>query len=270
MVCVRIRAGSPSRSRTAPSTTPTRCRRPTRSSRRTSTSWKSGFRSPHRSSSSRGERTSTRTDNHRRRRCGEDQSGTVPGPGAPECTGEYGVDVRMERFEMREARVGGYPTRWRVAGDGPPLVLVHGLSASSRWWSAVLPPLAEVYSCHLVDVPRFGAALRPDETAEWLGTWMDAAGLRRVRLAGHSMGAAAAARFAALRPELVEALVLVSPIGMPSKRRVTGYALPLLGALRMTTPRFLAALCVDALRTGPAAIVRGGLYAARADLREQA
>jgi len=176
----------------------------------------------------------------------------------------------MERIETREARVGGSITRWRVAGNGPPLVLVHGLSASSRWWSAVLPPLTEGYSCHLVDVPRFGAALRPDETAEWLGTWMDAAGLRRVRLAGHSMGAAAAARFAALRPELVEALVLVSPVGMPSKRRVTGYVLPLLDALRMTTPRFLATLCVDALRAGPGAIVRGGLYAARADLRDQA
>jgi pimeloyl-ACP methyl ester carboxylesterase len=149
-------------------------------------------------------------------------------------------------------------------------VLVHGLSGSSGWWEAVLPRLAERYACHLLDVPRFGTALRPDETAEWLAAWMEAAGIEPARLVGHSIGGAAAARLAALRPELVDALVLVSPVGMPSGRRVTGYALPLLAALRMTTPAFLARLTVDALRAGPAAIARGGLYAARADVREQA
>ena len=160
--------------------------------------------------------------------------------------------------------------RWRVAGDGPPLVLLHGLAASSHWWSAVLPRLSERYACHLLDVPRFGAALHPDETAEWVGAWMDAARLERVRLVGHSIGGAAAARLSALRPELVEALALVSPAGMPSGRRPAGYALPLLAAVRMATPGFLVRLSVDALRAGPAAIVRGGLYAARADVREQA
>jgi pimeloyl-ACP methyl ester carboxylesterase len=134
----------------------------------------------------------------------------------------------------------------------------------------VLPSLAERYTCHLLDVPRFGATLRPDETAEWLGTWMEAAGLERVRLVGHSIGGATAARLAALRPELVGALVLVSPVGVPSGRRVTGYALPLLATLRTARPTFLARLTVDALRAGPAAIMRGALYAARADVREQA
>jgi 2-hydroxy-6-oxonona-2,4-dienedioate hydrolase len=166
--------------------------------------------------------------------------------------------------------VRGSSIRWRVAGEGPALVLVHGLSASSRWWSAVLPPLSERYTCHLLDVPRFGAALRPAETAEWLLAWIEAAGIERVRLAGHSIGGAGAARLAALRPDVVEALVLVSPVGMPSGRRLAGYVLPLLGALRMTTPTFLATLSIDAVRAGPAAIVRGSLYAARADVREQA
>jgi pimeloyl-ACP methyl ester carboxylesterase len=149
-------------------------------------------------------------------------------------------------------------------------VLLHGLAGSSHWWSAVLPRLAERHGCHLVDVPRFGAALRPGETAEWVAAWMDAAGLERVRLVGHSIGGAAAARLAALRPERVEALALVSPAGMPTGRRLAGYALPLLAAVRTATPGFLVRLSVDAARAGPAAIVLGGLYAARADVREQA
>jgi pimeloyl-ACP methyl ester carboxylesterase len=178
--------------------------------------------------------------------------------------------VDPHRLEHRETEVRGAPVRWRVAGQGPPLVLIHGLSGSSRWWSGVLPTLAGRYACHLLDVPRFGAALRPDETADWLADWMDAAGLGNARLVGHSMGGAAAARLAARRPERVEALVLVSPVGMPSGRRAAGYVLPLLSALRMARPRFLATLGLDAVRAGPGAVARGGLYAARADVREEA
>ena len=178
--------------------------------------------------------------------------------------------MRHSAGEVRETSVGGKSVRWRTTGTGPPLVLVHGLAASSHWWDAVLPSLAESYDCHLLDVPRFGSALRPDETAEWIGQWMDAAALEHVRIVGHSVGGAAAARLAALRPELVDALVLVSPVGIPSGRRLPGYVLPLVATLRTTRPRFLTRLAIDASRNGPIALLRGGLYAARADLREEA
>lgn len=164
----------------------------------------------------------------------------------------------------------GRTVRWRVEGTGLPLVLVHGLSGSSRWWDAVLPRLTVRFQCHVVDVPRFGTAFRPADTAGWLGDWTEAAALERVRLVGHSLGGTACARLAAERPELVDRLVLVAPAGMPSGRRIAGYALPLLAALRLTTPAFLARLTLDATRAGPRALLRGGLYAARADVREQA
>ena len=90
--CARTRAGSPSRARTGPSTTPTPCRRPTRSSRRTSASWRSGCRSRHRSSSSRGARTSTRTDADPRLR--------VPGNPDPRLHRPH----RQERRPLRRAR----------------------------------------------------------------------------------------------------------------------------------------------------------------------
>jgi pimeloyl-ACP methyl ester carboxylesterase len=172
--------------------------------------------------------------------------------------------------ELRETNVGAQPFRWRTTGTGPPLVFVHGLSGSSRWWDTVLPSLAESYECHLLDVPRFGSALRPDETAEWVARWMDAGALEHVGLVGHSVGGAAAARLAALRPELVDALVLVSAVGIPFGRRLNGYVLPLIATLRTTGPRFLTRLALDASRNGPSSLLRGGLYAARADVREEA
>ena len=60
--CARTRASSPSRATTGPSTTPTRCRRPIRSSRRTTRSCSSERRSPSPRSPAPGARTSTRTD----------------------------------------------------------------------------------------------------------------------------------------------------------------------------------------------------------------
>ena len=62
MGCARTRAGSPSRARTGPSTTRTRCRRPTRSSRRTSACCSTEHRKHSPRSPALGGRTSTRTD----------------------------------------------------------------------------------------------------------------------------------------------------------------------------------------------------------------
>jgi pimeloyl-ACP methyl ester carboxylesterase len=168
------------------------------------------------------------------------------------------------------ARVDGRLVGWHVAGDGPPLILVHGLAGSWRWWEGALPDLAREHACHMVDVPRFGAALRPDGTAEWIAGWLDAAGLARGCVVGHSLGGATATSLAASRPGGVAELVLVAPVGMPTGRRPAGYALPLLTALATSRPRFVRRLGTDVLRAGPASLLRGALYAARADVRERA
>ena len=159
---------------------------------------------------------------------------------------------------------------WHAAGEGPPLILVHGLAGSWRWWEPALPDLARRHECHMVDIPRFGAALRPDGTADWVARWLEAAGLPPGCLVGHSLGGAAATSLAATRPEAVEALVLVSPVGVPAGRGPAGYALPLLTALATSRPRFASRLGTDVLRAGPASLLRGALYAVRADVRERA
>jgi pimeloyl-ACP methyl ester carboxylesterase len=149
-------------------------------------------------------------------------------------------------------------------------VLVHGLSASWRWWSAALPFLSRDYTCHLLDLPRFSGTVRPDAAADWLSTWADEAELRKMRLVGHSLGGAVAARLAVVRADLVEALVLVAAVGMPSRRRLAEYAWPLFATLRMTNPLFLGRIAADAVRAAPAALVRGSLYSARADISNEA
>jgi pimeloyl-ACP methyl ester carboxylesterase len=173
-------------------------------------------------------------------------------------------------LEVRQIRIGGRPIRWRVAGTGPPLVLVHGLSASWRWWRDVVPIVSQRYACHLLDLPRFSATTRPAVAAEWLSAWADAASLRQMRVVGHSLGGAVSARLAVMRPDMVEALVLVAAVGMPSRRRLHEYAWPLVTTLRTLHPVFLSRIAADAIRAAPEALVRGSLYSARADVSTEA
>jgi pimeloyl-ACP methyl ester carboxylesterase len=152
----------------------------------------------------------------------------------------------------------------RVAGSGPPLVLVHGLSGSWRWWSGALDALAEVREVHLLDV-----SAPPARAAEAVLAWTEEAGLERFGLIGHSLGGAAAARVAA-RSDRVSELVLVSAVGMPAGRSLLGYGLPLAAALRTSSPAFLRTLTLDAARWGAPRLLAGALYATRADIREEA
>jgi pimeloyl-ACP methyl ester carboxylesterase len=156
-----------------------------------------------------------------------------------------------------QVRVAGERIRYEVAGTGEPVVLVHGLSGSSRWWSRNAPALAERYRVFLVDLPGFGSMRRPlrpfplSEAASWLLAWMEAVDLERVHLVGHSMGAFISLRFAAGSPERVRRLILVAPGGFQMRRSHLGYVIPLIRAVRHTTPTFLPLLALDALRAGP-------------------
>jgi pimeloyl-ACP methyl ester carboxylesterase len=184
----------------------------------------------------------------------------------------YGVGMEPSR---REIRLGGSPVRYEVAGGGgEPVVMVHGLSGSTRWWARNLPALARRHRLYLVDLPGFGAmrSLRRRfvlaEAASWLSEWMRAVGLERAHLVGHSMGGYVTIRLAAGRPELVGRLVLVAPAGTTTGRSMLGHLVPLLLAARYATPAFLPVLARDALRMGPATLWRAAKDLLAEDVRE--
>ncbi len=94
---------------------------------------------------------------------------------------------------------------WREAGDGAPLVLLHGLGSSSKSWVAQYDGLATGRRVIAWDCPGYGgsedlAAARPSvaDYAVALTHLLDALSLDDVDLLGHSMGGAHAGRFAAL------------------------------------------------------------------------
>src|SRR5579884_179476 len=121
----------------------------------------------------------------------------------------------------RSIRVDDGPVHYEVAGEGEPLVLVHGLSESTRVWYRNLPALAERYRVYLVDLPGFGAMRKfhrlftLEGCAPWLDQWMEAVGIEMASLVGHSMGGYVCMSLAALRPQKIKRLVLVDSIGIP-------------------------------------------------------
>jgi len=161
-----------------------------------------------------------------------------------------------------------------MVGEGEPVVLVHGLSGSTRWWIRNIAALAREYRVYLVDLPGFGAMRRLRhhfvlaEAAAWLAAWMKAVGLEEAHLGGHSMGGYVCLRLAAQRPEAVRRLVLVAPAGVPARRPLFGHLVPLLLAARHATPSFLPVLAYDAVRTGPVTLWRAARDLLAEDVRE--
>lgn len=170
--------------------------------------------------------------------------------------------------------MGGCPIRYEVAGEGEPVVLVHGLSGSARWWARNVAALAERHRVYLVDLPGFGAMRSRRrqfalvEAASWLSAWMEAVSLGRAHLVGHSMGGYVCLRLAASRPEAVRRLVLIAAAGVPTGRAMLGHLVPLLGAARHATPSFLPVLVRDALRMGPVTLWRAARDLLAEDVRE--
>ncbi len=113
----------------------------------------------------------------------------------------------------------------------PPALYVHGLGGSSLNWSALMPQLHDVVDSEAVDLPGFGDSPPPDDGdysitahARAVIRYLDASGRGPVHLLGNSLGGAVTTRVAAVRPDLVRTLTLVSP-ALP-ERRVQRTAVP--------------------------------------------
>jgi pimeloyl-ACP methyl ester carboxylesterase len=106
--------------------------------------------------------------------------------------------------------------RYLDMGEGPPLLLVHGLGASWRTWAENVDDLATDHRVVAVDLPGFGRSqmLRaPAEIADYgevLAQLLDSMGVRRATVVGHSLGGVIVQRLASGHPDRLDGLVLVS------------------------------------------------------------
>jgi pimeloyl-ACP methyl ester carboxylesterase len=182
---------------------------------------------------------------------------------------------KTQHIEMKSIEVEGRQVQYKVVGEGEPIILVHGLSASSLWWKRNIPALSQQYRLYIVDLPGFGSLgyarhrFVLKHAAAWLLKWMEGVGLQRSHFIGHSMGGYICLWIAAHHPEKVSSLVLVSPAVSPRAHAVVEYLVPLVVSVRYLTPAFFPILAYDALRAGPLTIIRAASELLTVDVREE-
>jgi pimeloyl-ACP methyl ester carboxylesterase len=125
---------------------------------------------------------------------------------------------------LRDAEIEGRRVRYvdMGSGDGPPIVLVHGLAGNWQNWLENIPRLSRERRVVALDLPGFGQSDDPVEriTISGYGRTVDALSehldLGEVVVVGNSMGGFVAAETAIQFPERVERLALISAAGIAS------------------------------------------------------
>src|SRR4051812_49845897 len=123
-------------------------------------------------------------------------------------------------FDAWEIDLHGHQVVYRVAGSGPPVVLVHGMVNSSRHWQPVAERLAERYTVIAPDLVGHGDSATPrgdyslGAHATVIRDLLSALGIERATMVGHSLGGGVAMVFFWQFPERVERLALVSSGGL--------------------------------------------------------
>jgi pimeloyl-ACP methyl ester carboxylesterase len=125
----------------------------------------------------------------------------------------------------RRLRTASADTHYLEAGEGPPVVFLHGsgpgVSALANW-RFTIPALAPAYRCLAPDLVGFGktAAEGPVRADVW--TWaeqvrelLDGLAVERAHVVGNSMGGAIALAFAVRYPDRVDRLVTMGTLGVP-------------------------------------------------------
>lgn len=135
------------------------------------------------------------------------------------------------QIQTRFVDAGGVRTKYLEAGEGTPLVLVHGGGAgadSEGNWRDCIAHFASSYRVLAPDMIGFGGTDKPSPEVyrydqpgrnRHLAAFLDVLGLTGVTIVGNSMGGAAAIGVALDRPELVARLVLMGSAGLPIPER---------------------------------------------------
>src|SRR2546427_2461709 len=131
-----------------------------------------------------------------------------------------------ERIDWRKARrpgkiieIEGTGIHYVERGSGPALVLIHGFGGHTYSFRHQIPAFAADYRVVAVDLKGFGYSEKP-RNSDYSLTWqagmvaklMEALGIARADVVGHSMGGEVAMRLAAAYPEKVEKLVLAASV----------------------------------------------------------
>jgi pimeloyl-ACP methyl ester carboxylesterase len=123
-------------------------------------------------------------------------------------------------YSLRHIDLHGNQVGYRMAGEGPAVVLVHGLALSSTTWRYVMPTLAERFTVVAPDLLGHGKSGKPrgdyslGAYASGIRDLLVALDIERATFVGHSLGGGIAMQLGYQFPERCERLVLVASGGL--------------------------------------------------------
>jgi len=123
--------------------------------------------------------------------------------------------VRSEEIDLH-----GHRVSYRIAGEGPVILLIHGIAGSSQQWLDSMSLLAEAHTVVAPDLLGHGRSAKPrgdyslGAYAAGLRDLLVALDCRKATVVGHSLGGGIALQFAYQFPERIGRLTLVSSGGL--------------------------------------------------------
>ena len=123
-------------------------------------------------------------------------------------------------MKTKTVELHGHPVTYHLMGSGSPIVLIHGITSSSRTWRAVMHGLAERHTVVAPDLLGHGRSGKPrgdyslGAYASGVRDLLAVLGIPRVTVVGHSLGGGIAMQFAYQFPDRLERLVLVDSGGL--------------------------------------------------------
>ncbi len=118
--------------------------------------------------------------------------------------------------------LGGLRLHYMTAGDGEPVVLLHGWPTSSFLWRRVMPPIAEGNRVIALDLPGFGLSDKPLDASysfryfeKVLSDAFDALDIEKVSLAVHDLGGPLGLYWAVQHPDRLRRLALLNTLVYP-------------------------------------------------------
>jgi pimeloyl-ACP methyl ester carboxylesterase len=133
------------------------------------------------------------------------------------------IDMKQHSKKIRNSKTIHYV----VQGNGPPVILLHGVAASLYDWEALQPDLASTgYRVYAIDLPGHGESYKPQDPQDYLASkvfkviedWIADQDLQEPAiLIGHSLGGYFSLLYALRHPQRVHRLVLIDPFYSPKQ-----------------------------------------------------
>ena len=195
-------------------------------------------------------------------------------PGGPTPKPRNGRIRAVAPIERAEVHLHGHRVNFNIAGQGPAVVLIHGVAGRASQWDQVLGLLAETHTVVAPDLLGHGDSAKPrgdyslGAHASGIRDLLVGLGIERASIVGHSLGGGIAMQFAYQFPERSERLALVASGGLGTDVHLMLRAATLPGA-EFVLPLLAHPHLMNVVSVVPRALALIGLRA-RPDIAEMA